>query len=176
MQRVNLGRKPDLGGFHLTYIRSVCTYVDMEVQHITPWQNPLLAQPPVQHSLQELIQALFHPKPLVAPLASPMPVQPGFFVAPTRIPRRRYTKEQWLERLTAEDLGKVSRELLLSALQAKGITFNVKEMAVLAKTDEETIRRRTKDGSIRKASGLRHIRVHYDVFFRWLKGESPKTT
>ena len=148
----------------------------MEVQHITPWKNPLLAQAPVQHSLQEMIQAFLNPKPLVAPLAPPMPVQTGFFVAPTRIPRRSYTKEQCLERLTAEDLGKLSRELLLGALQAKGITFNVKEMAVLAKTDEETIRRRTKDGSIRKASGLRHIRVHYDVFFRWLKGESPKTT
>ncbi|NCX47019.1 MAG: DNA-binding protein [Verrucomicrobia bacterium] len=76
-----------------------------------------------------------------------------------------------IPQLTADDLVKVNRSILVEALRYQGIVFKVKEMAQLASCDTETIRRKTKDGTLRKVPGIRHIRVHFDVFFAWLRAE-----
>jgi len=80
-------------------------------------------------------------------------------------------KEIILQGATADDLAKLDRSVLIEALRYKGLVFTVKEMAKLACCDEETIRRKTKDGTLRKVPGIRHIRVHFDVFFAWLRAE-----
>jgi hypothetical protein len=80
-------------------------------------------------------------------------------------------KEIILKGATAEDLAKVDRSILVEALRHQGVVFKVKEMAKLACCDAETIRRKTKDGTLRKVPGIRHIRVHFDVFFAWLRAE-----
>ena len=85
-------------------------------------------------------------------------------------------KEIILQGATADDLAKLDRSVLIEALRYKGLVFTVKEMAKLVCCDEETIRRKTKDGTLRKVPGIRHIRVHFDVFFAWLRAEKNKAT
>jgi len=89
----------------------------------------------------------------------------------SRVPSWR---EIILQGASAADLAKLDRSILIEALRYKGMVFTVKEMAKLACCDVETIRRKTKDGTLRKVPGIRHIRVHSDTFFAWLRAEKNK--
>lgn len=77
-------------------------------------------------------------------------------------------KRRWLKTLTAQDLADVPQEVLIDALCEKGAVFTTKEMARMAKCDEETIRRCIKAGHLKKTLGIRHNRVGAKRFFDWL--------
>lgn len=81
-------------------------------------------------------------------------------------------KSSWLKSLAAQDLLNVSREVLIEALCAKGVVFTTKEMAGLAKCNQETIRRLIKSRHLKKIDGIRHNRVSSKKFFDWLHGRS----
>ena len=137
-----------------------CVYVNVNM-------NINLSNLQPHDPLQELLQSFIKNK-----LPSSLPPAPGQITHYRPVFRkRRYTKDELIPRLTADDLVKVNRSILVEALRYQGIVFKVKEMAQLASCDAETIRRKTKDGTLRKVPGIRHIRVHFDVFFAWLRAE-----
>lgn len=61
-------------------------------------------------------------------------------------------------------------KVLIEALTLKGLVLTTEDMARLAKCDKETIRRRVKDGTLKRIKGIRHIRVSWDNFQAWLSG------
>jgi len=126
-------------------------------------------------SFKEFLQT-FMKNRLPNALPPPTPERVASYRPLFRRRRRRYTKNELIPLLTADDLVKLDRTILIEALRYQGIVFKVKEMAKLASCDEETIRRKTKDGTLRKVPGIRHIRVHFDVFFAWLRAEKNKVT
>jgi len=164
VERVDFFGKPDAWpSFHLTNIHTVCTIVNMS-QNLNAPQSKLLP----------LDLGNFFKTPAPAPAAlQPAPnitfPMPSAWPSPAMILK---LKSSWLKSLTAQDLLNVSREVLIEALCAKGVVFTTKEMAGLAKCNQETIRRLFKGAHLKKINGIRHIRISAEKFFDWLLGRS----